>query len=458
MDETVNFTMKEGEGSMSNSTEEVLAVDMLQNEEEVCVNGAEKMKGQCDVTRRAELNMSKGNQNETFTALFDDDADEFMLQCSQQIEEKLNKNVPVVCSGNKEVPLPGFKNNYPVSVQSKIITPEICKPVRSLKYNSNNIKKPKSPKVGTKYYVRIKSSTPKYSKDEHLQFHSSLYGSSASMQLRDGKTNMDSVVIGSKCPSASEVTFDDSFDAVIQNLSEDDMKMLSQGHAVEKKDAGKVTGTGSGKQFFQKVEDTTEMDRRKGNVLKLAVGQSSSIRRPSGNNQPSHQINTKRELKYLNQGTARGESCAHRINNVQSESKVPPRISNNENLSDLPHTVAPVQLNKPHINKDVPLVSNKVLVMWQGDSTSATEKNNDLVCRGSSTTINSPARKYYIRIKSGNVKYTRDENYTSGFSVNCISASVHNCHGRRFVYSRHTEDQRHSRHTIRPPCSILDTL
>jgi hypothetical protein len=441
---------------MSNSTEEVVAVDIPQNEE-VCVNSAEKMKGQCDLTRRAELNMSKGNQDETFTALFDDDADEFMLQCSQEIEEKLNKNVPVVCSGNKEVPLPGYKNNYPISVRSKIISPEICKPVRSLKHNSNSIKKPNSPKVGTKYYVRIKSGTPKYSKDERFQFHSSRYSSSASVQLRDGETNTDSAVISLKSPSASEITFDDSFDAVIQNLSEDDMKMLSQGHTVEKKGAGKVTGTESGKQFFQKVDDITEVDCRKGNVLKLAVGQSSYIRRPSVNNQPSHQINNKRELKCANQGTARNETCAPRINNIQFQLKVPSGICNNQQLSNRPSTVAPVQLNKPHFNKDVPLVNNKVLVTWQGDSTSAV-KNSDIVCQGSSTTINSPARKYYIRIKSGNVRYTRDENCASGFSVNSISASVHKCQGHRYVYSRHTEDQRHSRHTVRPHCSILDTL
>jgi len=455
MEGTTNFTMKEGERGTSNGTEEVLVVDIPKSEQEVCVNGAEKLKGQCDVMCLAELNMPKGNQNESFTALFDDDADEFMLQCSQEIEEKLNKHVPAVCIGNEEVTLPSYKKNYPISVQSKTISPEICNPARSLMCNSNNINKPNSPKSGTKYYVRIKSGASKY-KGEHSEFHSSLCGSSASVAVHNGQTSTDSAVISSKTPYASEVTFDDSFDAVIQNLSEDDMIMLSQGHAVDKKDAGKVTGTESDKQSVQKVEDTTELNCRKGNVLKLAIGQSSRVCRPSVNNQPVHQINNNRQLKYANQGTARNETRASRINNVQFQLKVPSGIYNNQNLSARPGMVAPVQLNKPCFNKDVPLVNNKVPIAWQGHGAGAI-KNGDVTSQGSSTTINSPARKYYVRIKSRNVKYT-DENCASGVKVNCVSGSVQKRCGRPHVYSRDTEDWGHCRHTVRPPCSILDTL
>jgi len=454
---TTNFTTKEGEGSTSNGTEELLVVAVPKSEREVCVNGVENLKGQCDMPCLAELNMPKGNQNESFTALFDDDADAFMLQCSQEIEETLNKNVPAVYIGNEEVTLPSYKKNYPISVQPKTISPEICKPARSLICNSNNIKKPNSPKSGTKYYVRIKSGTSKYDKDGHSKLHSSLCSSSASVALHNGKSSTDSAVISSKSLYASEVTFDDSFDAVIQNLSEDDMIMLSQGHAVDKKDAGKVTGTKSGKQLVRKVEDTTEVHCRKGNVLKLAVGQSSNVCRPSLNNQPVHQINNNRQLKYANQGTARNETSASRINNVQFQLKVPSGIRNNQNLSDRPGMVAPFQLNKPRFNKDVPLVNNKVHVTWQGHGASAV-KNSDVACQGSSTTTNSPARKYYVRIKSGSAKYARDENCTSSVSVNCMSGSAQKNRGRPHVYSRDTEGQGHCRHKVRSPCSILDTL
>jgi hypothetical protein len=458
MDERINFTTKEGEGGTSSDAEVVLAVDVPKKVQEVYVSDAQKMQGHSSVTPREKLSMSKGIENETFTALFDDDADELMLQCSQEIEENLNKNVSLVCSGNKELLLPGYKKNYPVSVQPKIRSPEICKPVRILKCNSNNVKKPGSPKVGTKYYVRIKSGTPKHSKDEHSQFRSSLYSSSDSMKLRNGKTSMDSAVISSKSPPTGEGIFDDSFDAVIQNLSEDDMKMLSQGHAVEKNDAGKTASTESGKQFYQNVKDTTEVNCRKANVLKLAAGQSSYMHRPSVKNKTIHQSNKNREPKYTNQGTTGNESCAPRISNIQFQLKVPSGICNNKNLSDQPCQVVPVQLNEPHFNTDAPPVNNEVYVTWQGHSTSAVKKNSDTVCCNPCTTVDSPACKYYVRIKPGNVKYSRDENCTSGFSVNCISASMRKCHGHPHVYSRRTEDWRHSRHTVRPPCSILDTL
>lgn len=456
MEGTTNFTAKEVESNTCSGTEEVLVIDIPNSEQELCVNDTEKQKECCDVTCLAELNMPKGNQNESFTALFDDDADDFMLQCSQEIEEKLNKNVPAVCSGNEAVTLPSYKKNYPISVQSKTTSPEICNPTQSLICNSNNIKKPNSPKSGTKYYVRIKSGTSRYDKDEHLEFRSSLYGSGATVALHNGKSSKDSVVISSKSLYGSEVTFDDSFDAVIQNMSEDDMIMLSQGHAVDKKNAGKVTGTESGKQFVQQGEDTTEVNCRKGNVLKLAVGQSSRVCGPSVNNRPVHQINN-RQLKYANQGTARNETRAPRISNVQFQLKVPSGLCNNQNLSSRPGTVAPVQLNKPCFNKDVPLVNSKVHVAWQGRGAGAIE-NRDVACQRSSTTINPPARKYYVRIKPGNVKYVRDENCASGISVNCKSGSMQKCHGRPHVCSRDTDDQACCRHTVRPPCSILDTL
>jgi hypothetical protein len=457
MEGTTIFTMKEGEGSTSSGTEEVLVVDIPKSKQEVCVNGAEKLKQQCDVTCLGELNMPIGNQNESFTALFDDDADEFMLQCSQEIEEKLNKNVPTVCGSNEEVTLPSYKKNYPISVQSKSASPEICNPARSLICNSNNIKKPNSPTSGTKYYVRIKSGTSKYDKDEHSEFRSSLYGSSAGVALHDGKPTTDSALISSKSPFVTEVTFDDSFDAVIQNLSEDDMIMLTQGHAVDKKDAGKITGKEGGKHLVQKVEDMTEVNCREGNILKLGVGQSSRVCRPTVNNQPVYQLNNNRQLKYVNQGIARNETHASRLSNLQFKLKVPSGICNNKNLSDRPGAVAPVQSNKQRFDKDVPLVNNKGHVMWQGRGASAI-KNSDVACQGSSTTNNSPARKYYVRIKSGNVKYVRDENCASGVSVNCKSGSVQKCRGCPHVNSRYTEDQRHCKPTVSLPCSILDTL
>jgi hypothetical protein len=445
MEGTISFITKEGEGNTSSSTEEILVVALPKSEQELCVNAAAELKGQCDVTCHAESNVPNRNQNESFTALFDDDADDFMLQCTQEIEEKLNKNVPAVCSDSKEVTLASYKKNHPVSVQSKTISSEICKPAKSLICHSNNVKKPFSPKSGTKYYVRIKSGMPNYSKDEHVQFNSSLCSSSASVAVHNRKTSTDTAVISSKSPYASEVTFDDSFDAVIQNLSEDDLKMLSQGHAVDK-------------QFLQKAEDSTEVNCRRGNVSKLAVGQSSSICRTSVNNQPVHQINNNnRQLRCMNQGTTRNEIRASRMNNTQFQLKVPSGIHNKQNLSDRPGSAAPLHLNKPRFNKDVPLVSNKVLVMCQ-ERGASTIKNSDVACQGSSAAVNSPARKYYVRIKSGNLKYVKDENCTSGFSVNCLGSSVQKCHGNSYVYNRDTEDKEHCRCTVRSPCSILDTL
>jgi hypothetical protein len=440
---TISFITKEGEVSTSSGTEEVLVVALPKSEQELCTNAAAELKGQRDVTCHAESDMTIGNQNETYTALFDDDADEFMLQCSQEIEETLHKNVSAECSDGKEVTLPSYKKNYPVSVQSKSRSPEICKPANSVMCHSNSIKKPYSPKSGTKYYVRIKSGTPKHSKDEHFQFNSPLHGSSAGVAVHSGKTSTDTAVISSKSPHASEVTFDDSFDAVIQNMSEDDLKMLSQGHSVDK-------------QFLPTVEDSTEVNCRKGYVSKLAAGQSSSICRTSVNNQPMHQINNNRQLKRVNQGTTRNETGSSRISNVQFQLKVPSGIHNKQNLSERPGSAAPVQLDKPRFNKDVPPVGNKVPVTWQGRGASAI-KNVDVACQGPSATSSAPACKYYVRIKPGNVKYEGDENCASGFSVERLGASVRK-RGLPYVYSRDTEDQGHCRHAVRPPCSILDTL
>lgn len=450
---TVSFLMKR-EGSSSNK-EEDLAVDVPKNEQVLCANDTMKIKEQCVVTLNPDVDLLKRSQcdvgSETFTALFDDDEDEYMVKCSQEVEEKLNKNIPVVCSGNSDLSLSDYKNSDHVPVESKSRSSKIDNPRRNspfhLKHNNISSKKPDSPKVGTKYYVRIKSGTPKYSKDEHCHSRSSLNRSSASVQICYGRANTEQAIMNSKPPTASEIAFDDSFDAVIQNLSEKDIEMLSQGHAE------KVTGTEIGKQSFHKVEDRTQMNWKKENVLKLTVGQSPPIHTLS-----VHHINSKRQLKQVNQGSAVNEICAPRMNKMQFQLKVPSEMCNNRSLSNRPSTVSPVQLNKPHFSKGGPLVNNKVYVMQQEQSNSATKKNSNTVQLRSSTNSNSLACKYYVRIKSGRLKCARDENYASGFSVKCLRASVQKYHGHPDIYSKLNEEQNHSKGTVKPPCSVLDTL
>jgi hypothetical protein len=455
----VNFLMKEEEDSSLAGNEEESASDIPKNEQEKYLNDTQKTKEQqCVVTPPPDLDFLKKNQcdvgSETFTALFDDDEDEYMVQCSQEIEEKLNKNLPVVCSGNSEFPLPDYKNNDHVSVESKIRSPKMDKPASHLKNISNSMKKSSSPKVGTKYYIRIKSGTPKSSKDSFCHSQAILNHSSARVQIRYGRTNTDSTIINSKPPTDSEIAFDDSFDAVIQNLSEEDIQMLSQGNDVEEKHSVKETGKWS----LQKVEDKTQMNSKRENVLKLAVGQSLPIHRPSANNRPVHEINSSRPLKHVSHGNAANEVGAPAINKVQFRLKVPSSMCNNQSLSERQSIVSTVQLNEPHLNKVVPLVNNKVFVMRQGQGSSAAKKNSNVVQPGSSSTSSSLPRKYYVRIKSGSLMYTRDENCASGFSVNSLSASVQKCHGHPEVYSKLTEEQSHSKSAVYPPCSILDTL
>lgn len=459
-DAAVNLLAKEGEGCYNNK-EEVLASDIQKNEQAQYLNDTPKMKQQqCFVTLPPKLDLLKSNQcdvgSETFTALFDDDEDDCMVKCSQEVEEKLNKTVPVVCSGNSELPLPDYKNNNYVSVESKIRSPKMGKPVRSSPFRSkhvrSSVKKPNSPRVGTKYYIRIKSGTPKYSKDDQCRSQALLNQSSARAQVRYGRTNADSTIVNSKPPTDSQTAFDDSFDAVIQNLSEEDIEMLSQGHIIQKK----CSDTETDKQSCQKVEERTQINCKRGNVLKLAVGQSPPMHRPSVNNRPVREINSNRNLRHVNHGIAANEVCAPAVNKTQFRVKVPSRMCNNQSLKERPSTVSSVELNK-HLNKVIPLVNNKVSVMGQGQNNSAAKKYCN-VQAGSSTNSSSLPRKYYFRIKPGRLKYTRDENCAFGFSVKSLSASVQKCHGHREVYSKVTEEQSDGKSTVESPCSILDTL
>jgi hypothetical protein len=459
--------MKEEECSSFNNKEENLAVNAEKNEKELLLNDTKTVEEVCIVPPHRDLDLLKENQrdvgNETFSALFDDDADEYMLRCSQEVEENLNKNITVVCSDNSELPLPDYRNSDFVSVESKIRCTNICKPDRNssfhVKLNSSISKKPNSPKVGTKYYVRIKSGTPKYSKNERGHSRPSLNHSSATVRMCHARTNKESAVINSKPPSTNEIAFDDSFDAVIQNLSEEDIEMLSQGHIVDKKDAGKITGTDNGKSSFQKVEDKTQINCKRGSIQKLAVGQSSSVHRLTFNNRPMQEVNRNRQTSHVNQGRAAvSEVCTPSFNKMQFRLKVSSEVCSNRRLSDWPRTVSPAHLNEPQFDKDVPLVNNKAFVTQQRLSNSAPVKSSGSVHPSSSTISRSLSRKYYVRIRSRRLEYARDENCASGFSVNCLNASVRKCHGHPYVCSKHAEEQSHSERVVKAPCSILDTL
>lgn len=460
-DGTGCILLKAEEYSPFNNIEENLPVNTPTNEKKLLLSDTQKVEGVCIVSPYQDLCQVKENERdigcETFSALFDDDADEYMLRCSQEIEENLNKNVTVVCSDNSELPLPQYKSSDFVSVESKMTGPNICKPERNssvhVKPNCSS-KKPNIPKVGTKYYVRIKSGTPKHHKSERGHSRSSHDRSGAAMRVCHARTNTQSAVISPKAPSTNEIAFDDSFDAVIQNLSEEDIEMLSQGQVVDRK----VTGKGTGKPCFQKVEDKTQSNCNRGNTQKFAARQSPSAHRVTSNNRPINQINSDRQRNRVNQGPALHQVCAPRINKMQFQLKVPSEMCNSRRLSDWPFTVSPVQLNDSHFNKNVPLVNDQVFVSQQRLSNSAPVKNSDSVQPSSSTISNSLARKYYVRIRPRRLEYITCENCASGFSVNCLSASVRTCHGGPYLCSKHTEEQSHSKRAVKAPSSILDTL
>jgi hypothetical protein len=391
-DVAVSFLAKKEEVSLSPDKKEELAGDVLKNEHEQRLNDAKKLKEQrCVVTPPPELDLLKKNVcdigSETLTALLDDDEDEYMVQCSQEIEEKLNKNSAVVCSSNSELPLPDYKTNSHVSVESKIRSPKVGKPASYLKCFNNSMKKPNSPKIGTKYCIQIKSGTPKYSKDDHCHSRVSLNHSSARPKIRYSRTNTDSTIINSKPLTDSEIAFDDSFDAVIQNLSEEDIEMMSQDHIFENKHTDKETG----KESFQKVEGRTQMNSKRG-----VVGQSLPIYRSEFNNRPVHDINSSRALKHVNHGTVPNEVGAPAVSKMQFRLKVPSRMCNDQSLSERRSSVSTVQLNKPQLNKVTPLVNNKAFVMRQGQGNSAAVKNCNVAQPGSSTSLSSLPRKYYV--------------------------------------------------------------
>lgn len=458
--------MKAEECSSFCNKEENLAVNAPKNGKELLLNDKQKVEEVRIVSPHRDLDLLKEKQRnvgcETFSALLDDDADEDMLRCSQEIEENLNKNITAVYGDNSELPLPDYKNSDFFSVESKVRGPDICKPDKNssfhIKLNSSSSKKPNSPKIGTKYYVRIKSGTPKYSKNERGHSRSSLNHSGAAVRMYHARINVDSAVINSVPPSTNEIAFDDSFDAVIQNLSEEDIEMLSQGHIVDKKDARKITGTNIGNPSSQKVEDKTQINCKRGNVQKFAAGRSSPAHRLTGNNRPHNQVNSNRQMNCVNQGSGVREVCAPGVNKMQFRLKVPSEMCSNRRLSDWPRTVLPVQFSEPHFNKDLPLVNNKAFVTQQRPSNSVHVKNSDTVEPNSSTISNSLARKYYVRIRSRRLEYTRCENCACGFSVNCLSASVRKCHGHPYLCSKYSEEQRHSKRAVKAPCSILDTL
>jgi hypothetical protein len=446
--------LKAEESSPFNNNEENLPVNAPTNEKELLLSDTQKVEEVCVVSPHRNLCLVKENERdigcETFSALFDDDADEYMLRCSQEIEENLNKNVTVVCSDNSELPLIQYKSSDFVSVDSKIRDPHICKPDRNssvhVKLNSSSSKKPNSPKVGTKYYVRIKSGTPKQPKSERVHSRSSHDRSGAAIRVCHARTNTQSAVISPKAPSTNEIVFDDSFDAVIQNLSEEDIEMLSQGNVVDRKEAGKVTDKGTGKPCVQKVEDKTQKNCKRGSMRKYAAGQSPPAHRLTSNNRPINQVNNDSQRNRVIQGPALREVCAPRINKMQFRLKVPSEMCNSRR---------PAQFNESHFNKSMKLVNDQVFISQQRPNNSVPVKNSGSVQPSSSTICNSLARKYYVRIKPRRLEYTKCENCASGFSINCLSASVH---GGPYLCSNHSEEQRHSKRAVKAPSSILDTL
>lgn len=398
-DGTVSILMKAEECSSFSNKKENLAVNAPKNEKELLLNDKQKVEEVRIVSPHQDLDLLKENERragcETLSALLDDDADEYMLRCSQEIEENLNKNVAVIRSDNSELPLPDYKNSDFFPVESKVRGPDICKPDKNssfhIKLNASSSKKPNSPKVGTKYYVRIKSGTPKYSKNERGHSRSSLKHSGVTTQMCQARTNIESAVNNFKPPSTNEIAFDDSFDAVIQNLSEEDIEMLSQGHIVDRKDARKITGTSTGKLSFQKLEDETEINCKRRSTQKFTSGQSSPTHRSTGNNRPLNRINSNGQMNRVTQGPALHEVCAPRINKMQFRLKIPSEMCSNRRLSDWPRTVSPVHFDEPRADKDVLLVNNKAFVTSQGLSDSARVKNSDTVQPSSSTISNSLA-------------------------------------------------------------------
>lgn len=451
--------LKAEECQLFNSEEENVSVNAPKNEKELLLNDTQKVEEVCVVSPHRELRLLKGNKRdvgcETFSALFDDDADEYMLRCSQEVEENLNKNVTVVGSGNSRLPLPEYKNSDFFPVESKIKGTNICRSDRNssfhVKLNSSSSKKPNSPKVGTKYYVRIKSGTPKHLKNERCHSRSERDHSGVALHCHS-RSHTETTVTPSKPSSTNEIAFDDSFDAVIQNLTEEDIEMLSQGHIVDRRDSGNITDTGTAKPTLQAV------NCKRGSIQKFATGQFSPARRLKSNGRPVNRINSDRQSAHTDQGSALREVCAPRNNKMQFRLKVPSQVCTSRRFSDLPCAVSSVQLNESHFKKDVPLVSDNVFVTRQRPSNSAPAKSSDIVRPSSSTSSNSLACKYYVRIRSRRLECSRCENCACGFSVNCLSASVRKCHGHPYLCSKHSMDQRRSRSAVKDPCSILDAL
>ncbi|XP_023709104.1 uncharacterized protein LOC111865368 isoform X2 [Cryptotermes secundus] len=414
-DGTVSTVMKAEGCSSFCSKEENLAVNAPKNGKELISNDKQKVERAHIVSPHQDLDLLKEKQQnigcETFSALLDDDADQYMLRCSQEVEENLSKNITVVCGDNSELLLPDYKNSELFSVESKVRSPDICRPDKNspfhVKLNSSGSKKANSPKVGTKYYVRIKSGTPKYSKNEHGHSRSSVNHSGATVRICHTRTNTESAVINSVPSNTNEFAFDDSFDAVIQNLSEEDIEMLSQGQIVDKKNARKITGTNICKPTSQKVEDKTEINCKRGSIQRFASGQLSPTYRLTGNNRPLNQVNSNRQMNSVNQGPALREVSAPRVNKMQFLLKVPSAMCSNRRLSDCSRPDSPVQFSEPHFNKDIPLVKNKLFVTQQRPSDSAHVKNSDGVQPNSSAISNSLALN--VVPKSSPQKYTPEE-------------------------------------------------
>ncbi|XP_069671627.1 uncharacterized protein [Periplaneta americana] len=308
---------------------------------------------------RAELKLeekSKNNKiNETFTALFDDDDDECMVQCSQEVENKLNSNVPVSDNCDNDFPSVDRNELSSVGYKNKNIKLE-----NSTKSSQSHITGPsKSPKSRIKCYVRNKSGQLSNCRTNDCPC------SKTSTHTCYNDINSDLAKTSFKSAITSEV-FDDSFDAVIQNFTEEDIIMLSQGVALEKEERNNLNSDRK-PQNFQLSEIAPKMNLKKEPVINSSLPKTSNVcKLPT--NSTLHHISSN---KQVNVGTNLNRLCASSNSKVQLQVKAPTSV-NSTRLSNEPKSIESVQFS----SRDRTVVNSVPSITRRGQNNTATRTGN----------------------------------------------------------------------------------
>lgn len=175
------------------TSEDCLTIDIEIEKNGCHLSDGQELKESCILPTDLVKNAQHGI-NESFTALLEDDADDCMLLCSQEIEEKL---------------------------KDKHIDDNVAKRLPSnIDFQNSN--------------------TDKYA----------VSSSNKKIQTNDKKAKSDSGIFTS---STSNVGFDDSLDVLLQNFTEEDIDKMSQGVSVKKK--VNSSSINSYKQHFHKSDD-----------------------------------------------------------------------------------------------------------------------------------------------------------------------------------------------------------